>query len=228
MYTFSILPFVQMSCTRSSLLLRNHLLNISSPLSNEFCILRHGQSMANVQHLISSHPDVAPFKHGLSPIGRQQAEAAGQAVLQYYKNGNYDGLTILSSDYLRANETATIVGVATGVPVTVETALRERWFGEWDGGSDVHYPDVWNDDALDPYHTNRGVESVMAVMDRTTTCVLQWNQRLTNHLILLVAHGDVLQITQTAFSKMDGSQHRTLDHLDTATLRPLRLVMDQL
>ena len=181
--------------------------------------------MANVHNVISSHPDVAPFKHGLSPTGRLQAEAAGQTVLHYYQSGNYDGLTILSSDYLRANETATIVGVATGVPVTIETALRERWFGEWDGGSDVHYPDVWNDDALDPYHTHRGVESVMSVMDRTTTCVLQWNQCLKNHLILLVAHGDVLQITQTAFSKMDGSQHRTLEHLDTATLRPLHLAM---
>ena len=70
----------------------------------------------------------------------------------------------------------------------------------------------------------RGVESVDSVMNRTTECILDWDTRLQNHLIILVAHGDVLQITQTAFAKMDGSKHRNLDHLETATLRALELM----
>ena len=36
-----------------------------------------------------------------------------------------------------------------------------------------------------------------------------------------IAHGDVLQILQTDFSGVDVRQHRSLEHLQTATLREL-------
>ena len=236
--------------------IHNHFLSNVTTLKNDFCALRHGQSMANVQKIISSHPNVATIHHGLSPLGKEQALAAGKDVIDYYNNNNnnnnngdgdnnndksydYQGILILTSDYLRAKETAMIVGDAVqkaGLPlynnsnnnnnnitITIDTALRERWFGIWDGGSDESYGTVWRDDAVNPSHTNGTVESVNAVMERTTACVLKWNNILTNHLIVLVAHGDVLQITQTAFSKLDGSKHRTMKHLETATLRPLKL-----
>ncbi|KAG7344413.1 histidine phosphatase superfamily branch 1 protein [Nitzschia inconspicua] len=105
----------------------------------------------------------------------------------------------------------------------MDTRLRERYFGEWDLHSDQHYHDVWKDDATDPSHTVKNVESVWGVTDRATRCVLSWDATLQNHWIVCVAHGDVLQILQTAFSKMDPSQHRSLEHLETATLRPLKL-----
>lgn len=208
----------------------NHLIDISS-LQNEYCVLRHGQSMANVEELISSSPQVATIQHGLSDVGNQQAQEAGRHVVEYYQQHEYDGIVILSSDYKRAKETAEIVAdccLKANLPlyrneVVIETRLRERWFGDWDGGSDRHYNDVWKDDADDPSHTIRSVESVDSVMDRTTSCVLQWDGKFSNNLILLVAHGDVLQIMQTAFHKMDGSLHRTCKHLETATLRPLVL-----
>ena len=50
----------------------------------------------------------------------------------------------------------------------IEPRLRERWFGDWDGTSDAHYHNVWNQDALDPYHTQNTVESVWSVLDRAT------------------------------------------------------------
>jgi len=116
----------------------------------------------------------------------------------------------------------------------VDAALRERWFGEWDGGSDVHYEDVWKDDAANPYHTVRGVESVWSVLDRATRLVRSVDDAVSRSClddddddddgclwIVCVAHGDVLQILQTAFGRnLDPSKHRSLDHLETATLRP--------
>ena len=39
--------------------------------------------------------------------------------------------------------------------------------------------------------------------------------------VLLVAHGDVLQILQTAFTRVDVRTHRSLPHLETATVREL-------
>ena len=40
-------------------------------------------------------------------------------------------------------------------------------------------------------------------------------------MVVLVAHGDVLQIAQTAFADVDPRTHRSLEHLETATLRKL-------
>lgn len=176
----------------------------------------------------------ATIQHGLSESGKEQAKKAGKDVVDYYQQHNHDGIVILSSDYKRAKETAQIVAdccLEGNLPldrnhVIIETRLRERWFGDWDGGSDIHYKDVWKDDAIDPSHTLKNVESVNSVMNRTTSCVLEWDEKLSNKLILLVAHGDVLQITQTAFIKLDGSLHRTCEHLETATLRPLVLASE--
>jgi hypothetical protein len=39
--------------------------------------------------------------------------------------------------------------------------------------------------------------------------------------VVLVAHGDVLQILQTAFARVDVTRHRSIEHLPTATLRAL-------
>lgn len=223
-------PFTTKTRLNSSSSNSNHLMNISS-LQNDYCLLRHGQSLANVAGIISSHPQVATVQHGLSDVGIQQAKRAGEHLVQYYQQHDYNGIVILASDYKRAKETAEIVAescVTANLPlyqheIILETRLRERWFGDWDGGSDEHYEDVWKDDAVDPSHTIGNVESVNDVMKRTTTCILNWDKTLVNNLILLVAHGDVLQITQTAFLKMDGSLHRTCEHLETATLRPLVL-----
>lgn len=262
----------------------------SSPTNefrNRFFALRHGQSLANVAGLIASDPGVACHKYGLSDEGKKQAQKAGDQLVQDFlrvrkeqqPNNDSDnqnessvmGITIVTSDLLRAKETAQFAADAihlhnsqcsesndnsSVIPlhsdaIVIDTRLRERGFGEWDGGSDVHYHDVWKDDAIDPSHTVRGVESVWSVTDRATTFVLEWDQNLAAkadkeqqqavveakrgdaaataskpyyYWVVCVAHGDVLQILQTAFSiDMDPSQHRSMEHLETAMLRPLEL-----
>ena len=200
-------------------------------LRNDYFALRHGQSLANVAGLIAASPQIACENYGLSDLGWEQAKLAGTDVLEAYRTGDYLGLVVLSSDLLRAFETATAVQQALvdeNIPlysgdVVLETRLRERGFGDWDGTSDANYAEVWKEDAIDPSHTIKGVESVVATMERTTGCILDWESRLENHMIVCVAHGDVLQILQTAFEGKDGSLHRTLPHLETAKLRPLVL-----
>ena len=41
--------------------------------------------------------------------------------------------------------------------------------------------------------------------------------------LLLVSHGDALQILQTTFQKEDASRHRSQQHLETAEIRRLKL-----
>jgi glucosyl-3-phosphoglycerate phosphatase len=199
--------------------------------------------MANVAKVIASNPEIACTNYGLSDLGKEQARAAGETVVNCYQQqhnddsetNKYIGVLILASDLLRAKETAQAVAAAVTkalIPlykdgIVLETRLRERGFGQWDGGSDKHYQDVWNDDALDPTHQIKNVESVMAVTDRATRCIVEWDSQIEDYLVVCVAHGDVLQILQTAYHKMDGSKHRTMDHLETATLRPLVLLPPQ-
>ena len=211
---------------------RNNLEHVTS-LRNDYFALRHGQSKANVKKIIASNPNVACMEYGLSELGNSQARSAGETVVQTYHacKGKYKGIAILSSDLLRAKETAEHVAEAArdyNIPiynnkVVLETRLRERGFGKYDLGSDTHYHDVWKDDAIDPTHEIMDVESVMSVTDRASACIVEWDEILQDFLVVCVAHGDVLQILQTAFNKMDGSKHRTLDHLETAILRPLVL-----
>ena len=213
-------------------------LNLLRPvrsLRQDYFALRHGQSLANVAGIIMSDPARACTNYGLSDKGRQQAIAAADDVRFIFQANEYKKLVLLASDLLRAKDTAmTVFDQTQDLPthqdqVIIETRLRERWFGEWDGTSDENYQKVWEDDASDSSHTVKQVESVNAVMERTTKFILEWDGRLASSyedercMVILVAHGDVLQILQTAFEKMDGRFHRTLQHLETAQLRQLKL-----
>lgn len=59
-------------------------------------------------------------------------------------------------------------------------SLRERWFGELDGGPDSEYPSVWVCDAQDAAHTQYGVESVDAVRARVLGLVRRIHAELEN------------------------------------------------
>ena len=217
-------------------MVNNKLLNVSS-LKQSYYALRHGQSMANVGKIISSDPAISTVEHGLSEVGVEQAKAAGTSFTSTFCPDTYAGIAVFSSDFLRARETAGHMADAirkADIPlyqdkVVLETSLRERFFGTFNGQSDAHYHDVWKFDADDASHTEFEVESVNSVIQRTTDLILQVDEKLSGGgdnkpwKCVMVAHGDVLQILQTAFLKVDGRIHRSLDHLETATIRELKL-----
>ncbi len=64
------------------------------------------------------------------------------------------------------------------------------------------------------------VEPAAAVLDRATALIAQLERQHCSRDILLVSHGDILQILQAGFSGMDPSKHRLLPHLATAEIRP--------
>ncbi|MDH5352893.1 MAG: histidine phosphatase family protein, partial [Gammaproteobacteria bacterium] len=130
---------------------------------------------------------------------------------------------IFSSDFKRTRETAEIVyqHLACEQPVSFEECLRERYFGQLELGPDTRYPDIWLFDKQDPGHREQGVESVNSVLRRASTVVHQCEKKFKTEIVLLIAHGDILQILQTAFSGIPASCHRELRHLETAELREL-------
>lgn len=188
-------------------------------LENRYFAMRHGHSQANEQSLIVSDPEVGVNAYGLSELGHRQVRAR----LAQMPPGFDASLKIVCSDFLRARETAAIVAKGLGVtePVRFRAQLRERFFGEFEGGSDTHYPEVWDRDAVDAQHCDFGVEPVLDVVSRTLALLLELETLFHGAVVLLVAHGDVLQILQTAFEQLPPSAHRQLPPLQVAEVRPL-------
>jgi broad specificity phosphatase PhoE len=188
-------------------------------LTNTFSIMRHGQSMANVADVIVSRVESdRRGDYGLSDLGRAQALEAARAC------GLSRDTVIISSDFSRARQTAEIVRAHLGAPkVNLAEALRERCFGDWEGSATANYARVWAADETDCDQSGSGVEPVAAVLARTTALIVDLERRYSGRRILLVSHGDTLQILQAGFQRMSPAKHRSLPGLQTAEIRQLRL-----
>ena len=196
----------------------NHLSGIDR-LRNRFRVMRHGQSKANVAGIIVSRIESdRRGDYGLSELGRRQALAAAQG------SGLPGDTVICSSDFSRARQTAEIVRTELGAPkVVIAEGLRERCFGDWEGSSNANYARVWAADETNPDDAGGNVEPAAAVLDRMTALIVDLDQRYAGRDILLVSHGDPLQILQAGFVRIGPSRHRRLPALETAEIRRLRL-----
>jgi GrpB-like predicted nucleotidyltransferase (UPF0157 family) len=194
----------------------NHLTGVTE-LRNRYFLMRHGQSKANVAKVIvSSLATDQNGDYGLTARGREQALTAA------VKSGLPHDTVIFASGFARARETAEIVRERVGAPrVTVAGALRERYFGDWEVADTASYETVWADDQAG--RTEHGVEPVTAILDRTTAFVADVETAHAGQTILLVSHGDALQILQAGFLKLNPRSHRGIRHLETAEIRPVSL-----
>ncbi|RXJ70610.1 histidine phosphatase family protein [Veronia nyctiphanis] len=183
---------------------------------NTYLIMRHGQSEANVADLIVSDPKTGCSQFGLSPLGESQARESALTL------GGETLDMILCSDFKRARETAEIVADIFSLPDPVdEIRLRERYFGELEGQPSSAYESVWLQDRLDSSHTDNHVESAQNVCSRAVSLLNELEKKYHDKVILLVAHGDTLQILQTAFHDIDPGQHRSLPHHETGEIKRL-------
>ena len=198
----------------------NHLSGITH-LSNRYFAMRHGHSIANQQAVIVSHPENGCGGYGLSDMGVSQVQTSLQQDCHLDSN-----TIIVSSDFRRALESAAIAQqlLDSVFPVTMDIRLRERNFGELELGPDSAYHSVWQQDQDNANSDFRAVESSNAVMARVTALIVELESRYADTNLLLVSHGDALQILQTAFAGLDASSHRELQHLQTAEIRSLKLL----
>jgi broad specificity phosphatase PhoE len=188
-------------------------------LANRYRVMRHGQSKANEAGVIVSRIESDQRGDwGLSELGRRQALAAAEG------SGLPAETVICSSDFSRARQTAEIVRAYLGAPAVIVTgALRERCFGDLDGTPATNYARVWAADEAGASSTDSGIEPAAAVLDRTAALIADLERRYAGRDILLVSHGDTLQILQAGFLRLDPARHRSVPHLETAEIRELRL-----
>lgn len=196
----------------------NNLLQ-KNKLKNRYFVLRHGKSEANEKKIILSHPDDGIKGYGLVEEGKEQVRISLQKVLS---DKLLNASTILyTSDFKRARETAEIAQYMLGsTQLHMTSKLRERYFGNWDKTHSGNYKKVWEEDKKNPLHKNNSVESTAEVLDRTTALVIELEEKYSEKNILLVSHGDPLQILQTAFENI--AFHRQLPGLITAEVRELK------
>jgi probable phosphoglycerate mutase len=183
-------------------------------LKNKYLLMRHGHSLANKEKLIVSSPETGTMQFGLTEKGKKQIQQAAVNLI------DVEELIIYSSDFLRTKETSKIIGeMLHNKEIHYTPLLRERFFGSYEKLSDSLYPSVWEKDKTDADNNHNSVESPRQVASRTETLIKELEEKYENHSILLISHGDCLQILQTVFENRSPAEHRSLPHLNVAEVR---------
>jgi probable phosphoglycerate mutase len=155
-------------------------------------MLRHGQTEFNAGSRMQGQLDT-----DLTDLGRAQAVAAAEVLAKRQP------LAIVSSDLRRAHETAMSLGERCGMPVQVDTRLRETHLGDWQGLTHSQVDDIapgarlaWRDDARWAPH---GGESRIDVAGRSRPLVAElvagepeWGADEPERPVVLVAHGGLI------------------------------------
>ena len=87
-----------------------------------FYFLRHGETEWNAEGRFQGHSDIP-----LNPQGLAQAHAAARIIAACPVD------LIVASPLIRALTTAAIVAEAIGKPVRIDSELKERHFGDFEG-----------------------------------------------------------------------------------------------
>ena len=180
--------------------------------------------MANKNGIITSHEDNALNDFGLTNHGSEQVM---HTALQTRLNQN---TLIVSSDYLRAKESAETFQdiICASLEIRYDKRLRERNFGDFELHNNAMYEKVWQQDELSSNVQLNKVETVNSILSRILPLIDELNQTLSNQDILLVGHGDVLQILLAFYQGLDPKFHRTISPLKNAELRSLPPLNKQL
>jgi glucosyl-3-phosphoglycerate phosphatase len=105
------------------------------PSARRILLLRHGQTSWNAQDRFQGHADIE-----LDDVGRAQAARAAQLLKRLRPD------RVVSSDLIRAHQTALALASLMGLQVTCDPRLRETSYSAWEGLTatevDEQYPGV--------------------------------------------------------------------------------------
>lgn len=150
-------------------------------------LVRHGQTLWNLEMKYQGHCDVA-----LTELGIEQAMLAGQRL------ADEDVSAVYASDLSRALRTAECIAAQHNLPVTAIPELREINFGEWEGltfeginrqgvkGQSTLF--THPDDTIIP-----GGETFRAVKERATLALEKLVVKHPNQTIVVVSHGATIR-----------------------------------
>ena len=165
--------------------------------------VRHGETAWNVGTRIQGQLDI-----GLNATGEWQARRVGQALADEAID------VVYASDLSRAWATALEIARPFGLKVRPEPRLRERAFGRFEGMSfaeiEQSLPDqarLWRE--RDPAFAPEGGESLLVFNHRVTAVAAELAARHPGKLVVLVAHGGVMDVLYRAATRQDLQAPRT-------------------
>lgn len=162
-------------------------------------IARHGQTEENVRRILQ----------GQMP-GHLTSEGIAQAKALREKLCNIHFDCIMSSDLLRAVDTARIVSAPHGGRFRLEPLLREREFGIHTGGPYIHIGH-----ALDP-----SAETMEQLRGRSVAFLQTLRDEYDGQQVLAISHGLFLRVLQ---SVVYGIDMHDIEKMGNAEVRQLNL-----
>lgn len=191
------------------------------PLKNRYFALRHGESKANVAEII-----VSDLQNGiqeeftLTQNGENQVR--GSVVKAKTENLLDENTIIYSSPFSRCKKTAEIAKEVLGLKneVIIDGRLQERWFGDLNKAHVQNYQKIWAADK-ENQQPIQNEEPVEKVKERTMSLVADLEEQYSGKAMLLVSHGDVLQVLEVCLLGMPAHNHRDIRPLEKAEIREL-------
>jgi broad specificity phosphatase PhoE len=157
--------------------------SLTSRAPTTLLLCRHGQSEWNQQGLIQGQ---SPEAGGLTARGRWEAQQLGERLQALGVDALY------TSDLLRAQQTAQIVGTALGLPARPDPRWREIDLGVWQGLTteevDQRWPPSLQIRELDLPRGEIG-ETFAAVSQRALAAISDLDTRHRGKTVAVVCHG---------------------------------------
>jgi len=162
-------------------------------------LVRHGQSEWNAAGLMQGQTAHVP----LTELGHQQAAQAAAELAALSRDGAGPG-ALVSSDLLRAVQTAEHCAAATGLPLTTTPALREQGYGVLEGRPSRELWDVV--DWTDPHWSAEGGESLAQLHGRVGAYLAQLRADPPADVVALVTHGDTIRAARAVVAGLGPDQ----------------------
>nr|WP_319571218.1 histidine phosphatase family protein [uncultured Draconibacterium sp.] len=157
-------------------------------MATEITIIRHGETMWNVQKRIQGQRNSKLSENGIT-----QAELVAKALAKR----EFD--VLVSSDLGRAIETAKIINKQLLLPHEYNANLRERSFGIFEGKNFAEIEEKYPEEFLrykerNPEFVVPGGESILQMYKRITSEIESVARKFKDQKVLIVSHGLVLEM----------------------------------
>jgi 2,3-bisphosphoglycerate-dependent phosphoglycerate mutase len=170
---------------------------LTAPSATEFVFIRHGQTDWNLEHRFQGQSDPP-----LNETGRRQAARLAQRLAPHTPD------RLVSSDLLRARQTAEPLAQAWGLQPLLREGLREQSFGAMEGlrvpeVQSLH-PEIWSHwlQASADFSLPGGGESHRQFSARILADVDALAQTYPGQRLVVVTHGGVLDMLWRAVQQL--------------------------
>ncbi|ADG97481.1 Phosphoglycerate mutase [Segniliparus rotundus DSM 44985] len=184
-------------------------------------LLRHGQTDFNFSGRMQGH-----LNPELNATGREQAARSAEQLARRAP------LLIVTSDLIRANQTAQALAEASGLSSRVDARLRETDLGEWEGRTpeevEQAHPGAVRQWRSDPSYAPPGGETRLQVGARALELVNELKEQFapwgeeSQRPVVLVAHAGVIGGLTAALLGLPAAEWMQVRGLDNGAWHEMR------